>query len=221
MLIELVEQLKVISMKTLFTFFLFLVVIFSNDKLYATTFTVTNSGFTFSPSTLTISTGDEVSFVLESIHNAVQVSKATWDANGITSNGGFSVPFGGGKVTFSTAGTYYYVCTVHASLGMKGQIIVTNVTGLKQNSMNGKSLSVYPNPTSQFFTLKFSLTESTAVKIDLLDISGKRIKNLVSSVYASGDWTKAFPSEGLVPGLYLIRLTRNGKMETTSLVIAK
>jgi plastocyanin len=206
-------------MKKFFTALSLLVVFLPVKFAGAATFTVTNSGFTFSPSTLTITVGDEVNFVLESIHTAVEVSKATWDANGTTSNGGFSTPFGGGKVTFNTAGTYYYVCSVHASSGMKGQIIVTNVTGLKQNSMNGTSLSVYPNPAGPYFTLKFSLSGSSTVNIDLLDLSGRRVKNLVSSVFTRGDWTQVFPSDGLVPGMYFIRYTRGGKTETANLII--
>jgi plastocyanin len=215
------NNLMVIDMKTFFTFLLIVVVLFANNQSHATTFTVTTSGFTFTPATLTISAGDEVNFNLGGSHDAVEVSKATWDASGNTSNGGFSVPFGGGKVTFSKAGTYYYVCSPHASLGMKGQIVVTSVTGLDQNQIKEAALHVWPNPASQFFNLKFSLTGSSLVKIDLLDITGKSIKNLVSSEYAAGDWTISFPLEGVVPGLYFIRYSRKGKTESAGLVIAR
>jgi plastocyanin len=95
-----------------------------NAPAPAQTFTITTVGFTFSPATLTISAGDTVNFSLPSDHDAVEVSKATWDANGTTSNGGFSIPFGGGSHTFAQPGAYYYVCAAHASLGMKGTIIV-------------------------------------------------------------------------------------------------
>jgi len=88
------------------------------------TVTVTNAGFAFSPSLLTINAGDTVRWTINSIHNVVEVSQATWNANGNTSNGGFSLPFGGGTHTFSTPGTYYYVCEPHASGGMKGRVIV-------------------------------------------------------------------------------------------------
>lgn len=208
-------------MKPLFTFFLFLAFFLPNEKLFATTFTVTDNGFAFSPSTLTINVGDVVNFTLTASHDAVEVSKATWDANGTTSNGGFTVPFGGGSVTFNQAGTRYYVCIAHASLGMKGQIIVTNVTGLKQDQVVGPSLSVYPNPAGPYFNLKFNVTGSSAVNIDLLDITGKCVKNLVSSMYIGGEWIKSFPSEGLVPGRYFIRYSRDGNTETSDLIIAK
>lgn len=95
---------------------------------FSTTLTVTNVSMTFNPSNITITAGDSVMFNLQSIHNAVEVSQATWNANGTTPlPGGFTVPFGGGLVLPShlTAGVHYYVCQAHASFGMKGKITVT------------------------------------------------------------------------------------------------
>jgi len=89
------------------------------------TVTVTNDGFSFSPDQITINAGDTVEFVLNGIHNAVEVSETTWNANGTLSNGGFALPLGGGEVTLNEPGTYYYVCQPHVgAFGMKGRIIV-------------------------------------------------------------------------------------------------
>jgi plastocyanin len=92
----------------------------------ATKHTVTASGFTFSPSTLTITEGDTVVFTLSLLHDALEVSHATWNINGTTAlPGGFSVAFGGGEAVPSGVGTHYYVCENHVlSFGMKGSIIV-------------------------------------------------------------------------------------------------
>lgn len=88
--------------------------------------TVTTVGNTFSPSELTISAGDSVTFDLGASHNVVEVSKETYEAQGKTAlEGGFSVDFGGNEtVTFDEAGTYYYVCEPHAGMGMVGMITV-------------------------------------------------------------------------------------------------
>ena len=89
--------------------------------------TIVSSGFTFSPSSANISAGDSVLFQLASIHNAVEVSQATWNADGTTPlAGGFSLPHGGGLVLPAqlTPGIHYYVCQPHASMGMKGTITV-------------------------------------------------------------------------------------------------
>jgi plastocyanin len=117
---------------------------------------VTNVGFAFSPATLTIEPGDNVSFVLEAMHNAVEVSKATWDANGTTPlAGGFSVAFGGGEVLPAQLpnGTHWYVCTTHAAIGMKGIIIVGTPTGIEDNPAL-KDISIFPNPATDFITVK-------------------------------------------------------------------
>ncbi len=85
---------------------------------------ITNLGNTFTPDTITITTGTAITFSLIATHNAVEVDQATWIANGMTSNGGFNIPFGGGSFTPVIAQTYYYVCQPHAGMGMKGVIIV-------------------------------------------------------------------------------------------------
>ena len=54
------------------------------------TWIVTYSGFTFSPSTITINLGDTVNFQLSSIHSALEVSQATYNADENTAlKGGF------------------------------------------------------------------------------------------------------------------------------------
>jgi plastocyanin len=117
---------------------------------------ITNVGFTFSPATLTIEVGDNVSFVLETMHNAVEVSHATWDANGTTAlPGGFSVPNGGGELLPAQlpAGTHWYVCSTHGPSGMKGIIIVGTPTGITE-SLGLPDLSVFPNPATELITVK-------------------------------------------------------------------
>ncbi len=92
---------------------------------FAATSSITNSGFVFSPSSVTITAGDTVIFSLGGSHNAIEVDQVTYNANGNTPlGGGFAVPFGGGVLTGLTVGTHYYVCGNHFSMGMKGMIIV-------------------------------------------------------------------------------------------------
>lgn len=120
---------------------------------------IANVGFTFNPATLNIEAGDNVTFVLEGIHNAVEVSQATWDANGTTPlPGGFSVPFGGGEVLPAQlpTGTHWYVCTNHvASNNMKGIIIVATPTGIEE-SPGQLDISIFPNPAIDLITVKAS-----------------------------------------------------------------
>jgi plastocyanin len=86
----------------------------------------TNPSNKFVPDAVDIAVGDSIEFTTGSSHDVVEVSKTTWDANGNTPlAGGFSVGFGATKtVLFDKAGTYYFVCTPHAGMGMKGTITV-------------------------------------------------------------------------------------------------
>jgi plastocyanin len=208
-------------MKKSFPFFILVLMLVGNVS-FAVSYKIISVGFTFSPATLTINPGDEVQFELGTDHNAVQVSKTTWDANGSTSNSGFGLPFGGGKVVLTTPGTYYYVCSPHASMGMKGQIIVTGTTGINDTN-NGKRdfLVVYPNPAVDFFILNFKVPATSNITIDLLDITGRKVRSLVASQYSIGDYTLRFPAEGLIPGRYFIRFQNEDRREAKLLIVSR
>jgi len=124
---------------------------------FGTIVTVVNSGFTFSPGTITVNVGDTVNFSLASAHNIAEVSQATFLANGNTQlPGGFSTSFGGGLVFTNalTTGTHWYVCQPHASMGMKGKIIVQSTAGIAENLLQ-TTFSVYPNPATSKVTINF------------------------------------------------------------------
>ena len=106
--------------------------------------TITNSGLTFSPDTLQVTIGDNISFNISASHNAVEVSETTFNNNGSTSNNGFNIPYGGGSWTADSIKTYYYVCQPHVSMGMKGVIIVSPPACNK--SLTQQSEGFDPNP---------------------------------------------------------------------------
>ncbi|HTA04836.1 MAG TPA: plastocyanin/azurin family copper-binding protein [Solirubrobacteraceae bacterium] len=82
----------------------------------AATHTVSLSGFSFHPSSLTIKRGDSVRWswnIPKSEHNVTfrSVHSHTGSSGSLT-------------VKFPNAGTFSYVCTVHVSKGMKGKVVV-------------------------------------------------------------------------------------------------
>ncbi len=185
------------------------------NHIFAKTDTISNVGYTFSPSTLTINVGDIVIFSLANIHDAVEVNKDVWDAEGNTSNGGFSVGYGGGTVVFNTAGTFYYVCQPHASLGMRGEIIVNSTTSI---NIENKSFApnIYPNPASEVINADLK-NFSGDVRINIYDITGKLVLNNELKVSDQMSLQQIDISK-LNAGKYLIQFISNQHTSTLSFV---
>ncbi len=103
--------------------------ILSSTPYTPMTHVVNSAGLVYNPDSISITQGDAVQFQIGGSHDAREVSQATYNANGNAWNGGFQTAFGGGLVNLPNLGTYYYVCTPHASFGMKGRIFVQPYTG--------------------------------------------------------------------------------------------
>ena len=157
-------------------------------------------------------------------HDAKEVSQATYNSNGNTAlAGGFQTAFGGGIVlpTQLTLGTHYYVCTPHASVGMKGTINVVSTTGVNFSSLLLGSPEVYPNPAKNNFMVSFQLAKSAAVKVLLFGLDGRLVINEEISNAVAGEFTKAINLEGVktVSGIYLLEVIVDDKVFRNRIVI--
>jgi plastocyanin len=145
----------------------------------ATIHEVVNVGFTFSPATLTIDFGDSVDFTIGGAHQVREVSQTTWDANGNTAlSGGFQTAAGGGMLLPASlpVGTHYYVCIPHASMGMKGTIIVNpSSLNVKENKPE-LNFSLYPNPTNGVFNVNLNSSVDVS-KIEVYNLLGEVVYN--------------------------------------------
>ena len=175
--------------------------------------TITNAGNTFSPAILTLEAGENVEFSLGSSHNAIEVTKETWDANGNTpKSGGFSVPFGGGEVIFPTPGVYYYVCEPHASLGMKGTIIVEGSTAISSVSDNISGFNVFPDPAYELITISYTLSSTAIVNIRLINIVGADVASILNESQVPGQYANTYSLKNdLTPGIYFVNINSNNQ----------
>jgi plastocyanin len=159
------------------TYLLTLVLILLGTMGFSVTHKITNAGNTFSPASITINLGDTVNFSISNMHNAVEVSQATYDAKGTTPLPGFSVPFSGGLVLPDklTAGTHYYVCTPHASIGMIGIIIVKDPTEIVDNLLK-TNISIFPNPSNGVFQLEADNSQyERNYNLDIYNLLGDKV----------------------------------------------
>lgn len=206
------------------TIFLFILVITSSIGL-SVTHTIGNSGTTFVPSSITINLGDTVKFVIESIHNAVEVSEATWNANQATSNGGFTVPFGGGTVVLTQAKKYYYVCQPHAEFGMKGTITVTQITDVK--NLEGKEpnefalMQNYPNPFNPETEIRFTIQDAGFTSLKVYDVIGREVTTLVDKNMSPGEYSVTWNAANKPSGMYFYQLKSAGIDKTRRMILVR
>ncbi|MFN8115573.1 MAG: T9SS type A sorting domain-containing protein [Bacteroidia bacterium] len=190
-------------------------------SMKATSYTVTISGFSYSPSTLTVSVGDVVTIAASGSHPLAEVSQTTWNANGTaTLSTGFGTKTSSYTFTITSASDIYYVCTNHVTMGMKGMITVSSV-GVKEQANQISGISVFPNPAKNQFSVKFNSSENGNVTAKLYSICGQDIESLtVNKEFFVGTTTLNFDLQNHIPaGVYFVQLNYNSKKITKKLII--
>jgi len=143
-----------------------------------TTHTITTPGFFFTPTPLTVSVGDQVTFNVSSIHTATQVAKASWQANSVvplTSGFDFNASSSNKTITVTTTDTIYYMCKPHGSGGMKGMIVVENPLGItKPTIATSAGVKVFPNPAKGAATIQ--MPQTYVQSISVLNAQGNEVK---------------------------------------------
>jgi len=166
------------------------------------------------------------------------------DSLQVIAYGNFGVTQQTGTVTFPTSGTWYnYLSTgTHTATGSAETItlqpgeyyvytnknlnnsVVTAVSNNPVNTNDGISISVYPNPVKASSIVQYNLSESGNVNISLLDISGRKLANLISGFKPNGTQTfmmseSGFNINALSSGMYLLSIESNGKQIITKLMV--
>lgn len=81
----------------------------------------------------------------------------------------------------------------------------------------------YPNPFNPSTEITWSLDESGPVRLDVFDMTGKRVATLVDAVLPQGEHAARFDAEGLSTGSYAYRLTfgRDARTLTRIMTLAR
>lgn len=205
-------------MKKIYSYILFTILAVS---MKATSYTVSISGFAYSPSTLTVTVGDVVTISASGTHPLAEVSQTTWNANGTaTLSTGFGTKTSNYTFTITSASDIYYVCTNHVSMGMKGMITVSSVS-VKEQTNQISGISIFPNPAKNQFSVKFNSSENGNVTAKLYSICGQEIESLtVNKEFFVGTTTLNFDLQNHVPsGVYFVQLNYNSNKITKKLII--
>ena len=79
----------------------------------------------------------------------------------------------------------------------------------------------YPNPFNPTTTIRFSIPSSQHVKINVYNVIGELVKELVNNEYSSGTYSVEFNAADLPSGIYLYRLESQSFNYTRKMILVK
>jgi exopolysaccharide biosynthesis protein len=83
------------------------------------------------------------------------------------------------------------------------------------------NLIAYPNPFNPSTRISFSIPKSEFVNIDLFDIQGKQINNLIYQDMNAGNYNIVLNGNGLSSGIYILRMHTNSFTKSIKLILLK
>jgi hypothetical protein len=128
---------------------------------------------------------------------------------------------GSGTVTFyasglaadndgGTSGDYCYTTSM---------VLTQNTVGIAETVAKDYNLSVFPNPSSDNLNVKFSLKGISSVNMDIIDITGSKVADLISENGMNGEVNKTFNISSYAKGIYFVRLKINNETIMQKIVV--
>lgn len=94
----------------------------------------------------------------------------------------------------------------------------SNATHTKVDDFNFK---LYPNPTVDYTTIEYILENPAVISIEVYDLFGNKAASVLNQNLGKGAYKLLFKPDGLDNGVYVCKITVNGKSYTKRLVITK
>jgi hypothetical protein len=138
-----------------------------------------------------------------------QAQQATTAAGGNASGSGGTVAYSVGQIVYTTnTGT-----TGSVAQGVQQPYEISSISGIENPYIN-LELSAYPNPTTDYLTLKIVNWELSSLNFQLYDISGKLIetRKILSS-------TEKIKLSNLPTATYFLKVTNNNNQIKTFKII--
>jgi len=99
-----------------------------------------------------------------------------------------------------------------------------STTGVKSNSPVPTSYSLsqnYPNPFNPSTQIRFTIPEKTNVKLEVYNLIGQKVADLVNSELSAGEYSITFNASGLSSGIYLYRLQAGNFSSVKKMILMK
>ncbi len=101
------------------------------------------------------------------------------------------------------------------------QINITNSTSIGvEDELAETDYAIYPNPVNSTSQIYFKLSEDSKVTVDVVDITGRVIKEIFSGNMNAGDqFLELHNADFNAAGIYMVRLNVNGAVATKKVII--
>ncbi|MFN8437090.1 MAG: alkaline phosphatase D family protein [Cytophagales bacterium] len=113
---------------------------------------------------------------------------------------GLSVKSDSNRITSSALLTQSAPKTIQDAPAPQKKQIVTSTTDVTESLI----LSVSPNPASDYIMINYALNTNSLVEVNITNIQGKKIKNLVSENQSNGVYQNDFDISEIPSGMYLL-----------------
>lgn len=113
--------------------------------------------------------------------------------------------------TYAKNNTYRVMLTVENSSGCTtsyDSLINVTVSGVAEQAGLTNGLKIYPNPFSRLTNISYHLDKASQVTIEILDLEGRKITELVNGLQPAGNQACQFNAGkfNCVPGVYLVKM---------------
>src|SRR5690606_4494183 len=98
---------------------------------------------------------------------------------------------------------------------------VVDGNGINENKMFVSQVSVFPNPAGGFANLSYSLNKLGEVNVELIDMSGKAVKQLVNEKQQPGEYSKFLNLHTVPAGIYFLKVSFNNQKAAQKLIVVK
>ena len=97
---------------------------------------------------------------------------------------------------------------------------VSSFVGIQEMKIENSNVRLYPNPANNNVTLEFELIKPAQVRVEMVDMLGKKVRTLLPASYQNEKEVKITSGlKGIVPGVYFIKISVDDAERTTKLII--
>ena len=82
-------------------------------------------------------------------------------------------------------------------------------------------ISMYPNPFNSTTTVFYYISKPGYVNLSVFDLKGREIATILSGISPAGIQTTAWNADGFAPGLYIVRLENENRIDTRKVVVVR